>query len=553
MDSKTIVKLTEALKQGQLPEAQPWNVGAAVCSIADALARPGSPISVSEVRAAAQILNRRRHFDHTRMLGQAWSDCRGFDPTIVKHQAQALINLSALDAAEQLLQDGLARITAPGASAQAVAERLEYEGLLGRIDKQRFVATADKDSLVKATDRYLAQYEGDASKPYWHGINAVALRAREEREGLYRPAVASVIPLAKAIYKQVIQLYRDNPGDPWLASTASEACLALSDKCDQAELWLYRFLHHPNVQPFDVESYDRQIREIWQGTVSGGGSACADRLAAIMVRHIARTQLRWSLSALAVPAMVQAIERDPDAFEKNFLGEASFSVDMVKRMLDACSSIGCVINTRGERLGTGFLIRGAWLKDSFNASPVFVTNAHVISDAVPNAISPTDTLVQFEVESASAGAPIFYKVSEVLFTSAPGDLGVCCTGYDNLDVTIVRLEGLNDRFAGLPTADVLPLIDAKAKAYVVGHPRGSGLQISLHDSLLLDIDDDERLVHYRTPTDPGSSGSPVFNAQWEVIAVHHGGSNTTPRLHGKGNYEANEGIALSAARRKLRM
>jgi len=39
-------------------------------------------------------------------------------------------------------------------------------------------------------------------------------------------------------------------------------------------------------------------------------------------------------------------------------------------------------------------------------------------------------------------------------------------------------------------------------------------------------------MHYRTPTDPGSSGSPVFNAKWEVVALHHAGSPATPRLHG---------------------
>jgi hypothetical protein len=146
---------------------------------------------------------------------------------------------------------------------------------------------------------------------------------------------------------------------------------------------------------------------------------------------------------------------------------------------------------------------------------------------------------------------VFYKVKEMLFTSAPGDLGVRSGTAGNLDVTVVRLEALPDRFAGLKAANELPLVAPRAKAYVVGHPRGSGLQISLHDSLLLDIDDDERLVHYRTPTDPGSSGSPVFNALWDVIALHHGGSASTPRLHGEGTYEANEGIALSAIRRTL--
>ena len=95
-------------------------------------------------------------------------------------------------------------------------------------------------------------------------------------------------------------------------------------------------------------------------------------------------------------------------------------------------------------------------------------------------------------------------------------------------------------------------MEARARAYVVGHPRGGGLQVALHDSRLIDVDDDERLLHYRTPTDPGSSGSPVFNEAWEVMGLHHAGSATTPRLHGTGTYEANEAIALGAIRRKIK-
>ena len=31
----------------------------------------------------------------------------------------------------------------------------------------------------------------------------------------------------------------------------------------------------------------------------------------------------------------------------------------------------------------------------------------------------------------------------------------------------------------------------------------------------------EVLHHYSTDTEAGSSGSPVFNDQWEVVALHH--------------------------------
>jgi V8-like Glu-specific endopeptidase len=184
--------------------------------------------------------------------------------------------------------------------------------------------------------------------------------------------------------------------------------------------------------------------------------------------------------------------------------------------------------------------------------PVFVTNAHVISGTVPKAIPPGNALVTFEVESEVAGIPVNYAVDETVFTSPPAKLGT--SDPDGLDVSIVRLKPVGQattHFTSLATANSLPLIESKARAYVIGHPLGGGLQISLHDSVLLDIDDAERLVHYRTPTDPASSGSPVFNTEWQVIGLHHGGSAKTPRLHGAGDYEANEAISLSAIRKAM--
>jgi V8-like Glu-specific endopeptidase len=109
----------------------------------------------------------------------------------------------------------------------------------------------------------------------------------------------------------------------------------------------------------------------------------------------------------------------------------------------------------------------------------------------------------------------------------------------------------------LPIASSLPELDGSAQVYVIGYPGGRELAISFQDNELLDHEGPPHApqipgvcrVHYRAPTEGGSSGSPVFNATaWEVIALHHkGGKLGMPRLNGvAGTYAANEGIAVAS-------
>jgi hypothetical protein len=48
----------------------------------------------------------------------------------------------------------------------------------------------------------------------------------------------------------------------------------------------------------------------------------------------------------------------------------------------------------------------------------------------------------------------------------------------------------------------------------------------------------DNFVHYRTDTAPGSSGSPVFNDQWEIVALHHSG---VPKKDSQGRILAKDG------------
>ncbi len=59
--------------------------------------------------------------------------------------------------------------------------------------------------------------------------------------------------------------------------------------------------------------------------------------------------------------------------------------------------------------------------------------------------------------------------------------------------------------------------------YVIQHPRGQPKQVVVRNNLLVDRDEGAETPYltYEADTDQGSSGSPVFNRQWEVVALHH--------------------------------
>jgi hypothetical protein len=547
MIPKDLDQLVASLLQGQLPEARPADLTAAVRQIADTIAI-GAGLTELQVRAASKVLVGARHFDHARTIGEAWHARKGIDPTIQKLYAQAVIELGGFELAEQLLVSAL-EAAAGSTNAQFKIEVPEYAGLRGRIRKQQYVRNDDVNELVASTDQYLKQYS--AKKQFWHGINIVALRTEEERRQLDLREGETTTALAHQVLDLAVAAHVGDANDHWPLATASEACLALAVRgqgpewCDRAELWLHRFLNHPNSNPFSVESYSRQLREIWHGNPLGGGS-CPDRLANIIDRHVRRTERRWSVD----PGKIQELRQNPAILEKNFSGEKTFTVAALKQMLGLCPSIGCVLDATNVRMGTGFLMPGAAF--GFSDPLVFVTNAHVISDELEESIPAADAKVTFEVESAEKGTQVSHAVKDILFTSNPGDLGEVVPTMDKLDVTIVSLQSFPKDVPGLKPAAHVPLPSPKTKAFVVGHPAAGALQFSLHDSMLLDVCEFERLFHYRTPTEPGSSGSPVFNDKWQVVALHHAGSPTTPRLHNlKGEYEANEAITLQAIRRAL--
>ncbi|MFN6569583.1 DNA/RNA non-specific endonuclease [Dendronalium sp. ChiSLP03b] len=157
--------------------------------------------------------------------------------------------------------------------------------------------------------------------------------------------------------------------------------------------------------------------------------------------------------------------------------------------------------------GTSFLI----------APQVLITNNHVL----PSIDWAVNSSAQFNYEIDLHDRPI----GPVEFTLTPQELFYTSP---NLDFTIVAVaETSTDGTERLERFGWLPLLDTPGKSLegewltIVQHPSGERKQLCVRENRLIKRSDD--VLWYSTDTLGGSSGSPVHNNDWFVVALHHSG------------------------------
>jgi V8-like Glu-specific endopeptidase len=195
-------------------------------------------------------------------------------------------------------------------------------------------------------------------------------------------------------------------------------------------------------------------------------------------------------------------------------------ISWIQRAIEVARSVCRVMTPDG--VGTGFLI-GPW---------TLMTNNHVIRTAA----LAEQSLVEFNYEQDLSGRFLQttrYRLnSEVFHTSTA------------LDYTIVGIKSDSNlpQLETWGTLDLNPFADPVPSEHVViiQHPNGGLKQIAMTANQVVKVEPPHIL--YTTDTMQGSSGAPVFNDQWQVIAIHHAGAaekNPARKF-------TNEGVLMSA-------
>jgi V8-like Glu-specific endopeptidase len=185
---------------------------------------------------------------------------------------------------------------------------------------------------------------------------------------------------------------------------------------------------------------------------------------------------------------------------------------------------------RTAGFGTGSLV----------APGLFLTNNHVIG-SVEDA---KQSLLQFDYQSSPDGrmlTPATFGVDpDAFFVTSP---------LDALDFTLVGAKTTSDDgrlladFGHNRLGALSGEVVAGESVTIIQHPNGEPKQIALRENLVIKLPRaDDRFLHYQTDTTPGSSGSPVYNDQWEMVALHHAGA---PKRNDREQILARDGTVWS--------
>lgn len=195
---------------------------------------------------------------------------------------------------------------------------------------------------------------------------------------------------------------------------------------------------------------------------------------------------------------------DEVRLEKIIGGASSLlRINWLERALAASKAV-CRVVTADGNLGTGFLTKEGYI----------FTNNHVISSPE---VAKT-ARIEFNYEVGTDGktkSRTTYEIDASDFKTSPPN------EFDFARVKVIdRADAPLSKWGYVEfDPDAIPAVGEAVT--IIQHPKGEDKQIALNANEVLGQLNQH--LFYTTDTEPGSSGSPVFNKDWKVVAIHHAG------------------------------
>ena len=524
--------------------------------------------ALADAEKIMRQLQNKRMFRQMREVGDALIQTGRHTFKIYKLYAQSLINQNIMTAAIAILND-LVFYTEKTlvTDESAYIENTEAKGLLGRAYKQLYVNASQplmpqNQLLIKnAINQYYGVYVLNRNSHTWHGINTVALLYRAQKDGIDVSSFPAYKEIAKEILATIEKKDDEQAADAWDFATAAEACLALDDTKNALE-WMSGYARMPYCDAFELASTLRQFTEVWKLDMnSDAGRFLLPLLRAELLKRNGSNVL-IDVEDLQKHKDVEedVMQQYSDAkgemknadggkvvLEKVFGDESFKTYKWYMNGVDRCLAVARIGRDTDKGFGTGFLLQGNALHASLGDELFVITNSHVVSNnPAENALMPNEAVIMFEALNRDEE----FTVESLLWTSPHTELNATIIRFSKQDGE--RLKTLTNHVKIYPITEYLPPLNSQPvqRIYIIGHPFGGTLQLSFQDNVLLDYEDSK--IHYRTPTEGGSSGSPVFNQQWQLIGLHHAGGAEMKCLNNKpGTYNANEGIWIESIKKAL--
>ncbi len=212
--------------------------------------------------------------------------------------------------------------------------------------------------------------------------------------------------------------------------------------------------------------------------------------------------------------LIEAVAPEPAdfAFERAIGKNDSVYSNFVELITGTKQKVGRIVIKSGSKIkgyATGFMV----------SERLLLTNWHVFN----NETDVADSEVQFFYEYDIFGRPM----PSVCFRLKAGDffhsfkaLDYCLIAVEQVDVTgTVALSSIGYIFLD-PASGKLGDEDIEL-LNIIHHPGGDYKQLSIRENKFTKIM--ATTLWYESDTAQGSSGSPVFNDQWQIVALHHMG------------------------------